>query len=464
MSPRWTFALVALAAALGAWVYFGEIQGDVRKQERETAEKRVFGVESDKVTALELTLSDNRSARLVRDGGGWKIESPVAYPAEQETVERALRALSKVQSTATISPAPADLGPFGLGPAGKTVRVFTGAAEPEVLTVGGPAPVGGGRYLTVAADPGRIFTVNAGDVFGLTPSLVDLRDKRLVRMATGGIDELTVRSGGQLVARVKHADSGWQVVEPDAAPGDGEKIRRMLDELAMARATDFADSPDAAATASLKSPELEIVLHAPDREERLVFGRAADKTWLERAGDPVLLAVSPAVVSAVPPKTFDYRAKRVQTLASDQVKALELSWPRSGVTHRFELQGSDWKASEKGVELKPLKVEDMLLAVAALDATGIEPAGADKQALGLDPPSVTLRAFDAQAKELGALSLGNASPDRGLPALSSGGPDVWRVSNDLGGEIPLTAEAYTNMFVKAPEPTQEVPASPPAKP
>jgi hypothetical protein len=371
-----------------------------------------------------------------------------------------------VQSTSAISPVPSDLAPFGLGPAGKTVRVFTGEGEPQALSVGRPTPVGGGRYLSVASDPGRIFTASAGDLYGLTPSLVDLRDKRLVRVATGGVDELTVRSNGQLVAHVKRTDSDWQVVEPDAAPGDSGKIRRMLDELAMARATDFADAPDAAATASLKTPELEIALHTPEREERLAFGRAADKTWLERAGDPVLLAVSPAAVSAVPAKTFDYRAKRVQTLESDAVKAIELSWPRSGVTHRFELQGSYWKSAEAGVELKPLKVEDMLLAVAALDATGIEPAGADKKALGLDPPSVTLRALDAGAKELGVLSLGDASPDRGLPAVSSQGSDVWRVSNDLGGSVPLSVEAYTNTFVKAPEPTQEKPAVPsfPAKP
>ncbi|HTO05582.1 MAG TPA: DUF4340 domain-containing protein [Myxococcota bacterium] len=464
MSSRWTFALVALAAALGAWVYFGEVRGDVRKQERETAEKHVFGVESAKVTALELPLTDNRTARLERDGqNGWKLESPVAYPADPDAVERALHVLANVQSTASISPVPSDLLPFGLGPAGQTVRVFTGPGEPQTLSVGRPTPVGGGRYLSVGSDSGRIFTVAAGDVFGLMPALVDLRDKRLTRLSAGAVDDVTVRSGGQLVARVKRAESNWLLVEPQPAPGDVEKIQRMLDELSMARATDFADTPDAAATASLQNPELEIVLHTPEREERLAFGRAGDKTWLERAGDPVLLAVSPAAVSAVPAKTFDYRAKRVQTLESDQVKALELTWPRAGVTHRFELAESDWKSAEPGVELKPLKVEDMLLAVARLDATGIEPSGADRKALGLDPPAVTIRALDAQGKELGALSLGDASPDRGLPAVSSQSGDVWRVSNDLGGTVPLSAEAYTNMFVKV-TPTQAAPPAAQASP
>jgi hypothetical protein len=38
-------ALLALAAVLGAWVYFGEIRGAARKEEAELAAKRIFGVE-----------------------------------------------------------------------------------------------------------------------------------------------------------------------------------------------------------------------------------------------------------------------------------------------------------------------------------------------------------------------------------------------------------------------------------
>lgn len=461
MNVRWTLALLALAAALGAWVYFGEIRGAERKKEAETAAQRIFSVEPEKVSALEFTLGDGKTARVVRAGkSDWKLESPVAYPADGETIERALHALAKVQSTWTISPAPADLAPFGLGAGRHSVRVFTGEGEPKEIFLGGPTPVGSGKYVALASDPTRVFTVLAGDLYGLAPTLVELRDKRLLRIAAGGADELTVRAHGELAAHLKRSDSGWQLVEPESAPGDAEKIRRTLEDLSLARATDFADTPEKAQTDAFAKPAVELVIHTPDAQEHLALAQADGKTWLRREGDPVLLAVNPGVLGQIPTRAFDYRAKRVFTLQTDKVHALELAYPRTGQTHRFELSGSDWKATEKGVELRPLKVEDLLYAVASLDATGIESHGTDRKSLGLDPAVVTVRAFDDKGAEIGELSLGDASVDKGIPAASSQSGELWRVSNDLGKEVPLSPEAFTNQIVKKPgEPAAPPPPS-----
>jgi hypothetical protein len=456
-------ALLALAAVLGAWVYFGEIRGAARKEEAELAAKRIFGVEPASVTALELGLADGKTARVVRTGtSDWKVESPVEYPADAETIQRALKALEKIQSTASITPG-ADLSAFGLGAAGRKLRVFTGEGDPKELVLGGPTPIAGGKYLSLASDPAHVFVVDAGGLYGLTPTLVELRDKRLLRGsegAAGAADELTVRVRGELVAHAKRSDSGWQLLEPEAAPADGEKIRRTLDELGLARATDFADPPAKPEDHGLAKPELELVIHSPAGEERLAIGRAGDKTWLARGGDPVLLAVNPAVATAIPTHSFDYRAKRVLALEADKVRALELSYPRSGESHRFERKGDDWKSADPAIEAKPLKVEDLLYAIASLDATGIEPAAADRKSLGLEPALVKLRALDEKGAELGALSLGDASADRGIPAASSQNGDVWRVANDLGAQLPLTPEAFKNQFLKSAESPAPAPPAP----
>jgi hypothetical protein len=459
VNARWTLALLALAAALGAWVYFGELGGAERKQEAEAVAQRILSVEPAKVSALEFGLADGKTARVARAGASdWKLESPIVYPADAETVERALHALAKVQATWTISPAPADLAPFGLADGRHAVRIFAGEGAPKEIFVGGPTPVGGGKYVALASDPTRVFTVMAGDLYGLAPTLVELRDKRLLRIATGGADELTVRAHGELAAHLKRSDSSWQLVEPETVPGDAEKIGRILEDLALARATDFADAPEKAQTDALAKPALELVVHTPDTEERIAIAQVDGKTWLRREGDPVLLAVSPAVLSQIPTRAFDYRAKRVFTLESDKVRALELAYPRAGATHRFELSGSDWKASETGIEARPLKVEDLLLELASLDATGIESAAADRKALGLDPPVVTVRVFGDQGALLGELSLGDASVEKGVPAASSQNAELWRVSNDVGKELPLSPEAFANQFLKKPgEP-------PPSKP
>lgn len=462
MNVRWTAALVVGAAALGAWVWFGELGGESRKKAAEAEAQRVFGEDPNGVTKLEVSLADGTLARLVRAGTSWQLELPVVYPADPESVERLLHSLQKVQATATISPAPAELAQFGLGESRRTVRLFAGDAPPKEVFLGAPTPIGGGRYLALPTDPNKLYVVDSAEVSGALPTLVDLRDKRLLRLPTDAADELTVRADGALVAHAKKTEAGWQLVEPEAAPADAEKLRRVLEDVGFARATGFADTETEAQKASFQKPELQLDVHSPAGEERVAFAKADGKTWLSRAGDAVLLEVNPAVSTGVPTKTFDYRQKRVLTLASDQVHALELSFPRTGETHRFELDasGSEWKSTEAGVELKPLKVEDLVLAVASLDATGLEPAGADRKKLGLDPPMATVRALDAKGAELGVLSLGDASPREGLPALSSQNSEVWRVSNDLGGQVPLSPEAYRNLFVKSAAPAPAPPPKP----
>ncbi|HXZ86308.1 MAG TPA: DUF4340 domain-containing protein, partial [Myxococcota bacterium] len=296
MSARWTAALLVVALALGAWVYFGEIGGEARKKEAETAAQRVFTLDPNSVTAVEVSLAEGKTARVTRSGPGeWKLESPVAYPADPDALERLLHALSKVQSTATISPAPADLGQFDLGDGRRSLKLWTGPGEPKELFVGGPTPVGGGRYFQLASDPSKIYTVSATDLSGVTPTLLELRDKRLLRVESPSVDELTVRADGALVARLKKGDTGWQVLAPEQVPGDEEKIRRALEDLALARATGFADTLDPAQTSAFAKPELELVAHTAQAEEQLAIAKADGKTWLRREGDPVLLEINASV-------------------------------------------------------------------------------------------------------------------------------------------------------------------------
>ncbi len=465
MNQRWTFALLAVAAALGAWVWFGEIKGDERKQAADAATKEFFAIAPKDVTALELGLGEGKTAKLARNGdAGWKLESPVAYPADDDTVARALANLEKLSYTVVISPVPADLEQFGLGTQARHVRVFTGAGEPKEVLVGGTAPVSGGRYLGLASEPTRIFVVDSAGASGLTPTLLQLRDRRLMRAASGAVSGLTVRKNGAVVARATKTDAGWQLVEPEAAPADAEKIQRTLEELSLARASDFSNPETRPEDYGFAKPDLELALVTPAGTEQLALASAGGKTWVRREGDPVLLAVNPAVQSGVPTTFFDYRAKRVLTLDTGAVHALELAFPRSGQSHRFERSGDDWKPVEPGLELRPLKLEDLVYAISSLEATGLEPASADKKALGLEPAAVTVRALDAKGAELGALSLGDPAAPAGVPALSSQHPEVWRVSNELGREVPLSAEAFQNAFVKAPEPTPAAAATPPTGP
>lgn len=471
MSLRGTVALLVVALALGGYVWFFEIRGSERKAEAEAAARVIFTLEPKNATGLELDTSDGRTAVLSREDGDssapvWRLSAPVVYPADVDAVERALRALEKLSSTATIDVRREDLEPFGLGASRKRVSVNTSAGEPRTLYLGGETPVGGGRYLELADDKNRLYVVSSGSLAGLTPALVELRDKRLLRVASSAVDELTVRVGGARVVRAKRTEAGWALVEPENAPADEERIRRVLDDLALARASGFEDEPKARASYGLESPEVEFVVRAGETEERLVLANVAGQHWLERGGDPVILAVNERVSSSVPREFFDYRAKRVQTLDVVQVRSLEIAFPRDAQMQRLLREGETWRAETAGLELKQLEVEDLLYALASIDATGLETSSLDRAQIGLEPPLASVRAFDEKGTLLGELSFGDPHPERGLPALSSQSPLVWRVSNDIGRDVPLSPEAFANLLVKSaptPPPREaepEAPASP----
>jgi hypothetical protein len=159
----------------------------------------------------------------------------------------------------------------------------------------------------------------------------------------------------------------------------------------------------------------------------------------------------------------------VLTLDVEQVRALELAFPRGGATPRLKREGEVWKSEEAGVELQEQKVEELVFALEAVDATGLEEASLDRAQIGLEPALAVLRAFDEKGELLGSIAFGDPHPDEGLPALSSQSPLVWRVANEIGRELPLSPEAFTNLLVKsapAPAPATEAPAeeAPPATP
>ena len=374
--------------------------------------------------------------------------------------------LEKLASTATIDAHPEDLEPFGLGAQRKRVAVKAGEGEPRTLYLGGDTPVGGGRYVELANDPNRLFVVSAGSLHGLTPTLLELRDKRLLRLAPDAVDELGVRAGGTLIARAKKTEAGWTLVEPENAPADAERIRRVLDDLALGRASAFEDAPKPAKQYGLDRPELEIVARAGEREERLTLGTADSKTWLAARGrsrDPrgerARAHQRAARVLRLPREARADARRRAGARDRARVPAPERDAPpearRRGLDVRRTPESS---CSRRRSRSSPTRSRPSTRPASRRRASTARRSASS-------PPLAVVRAFDEKGALLGELSFGDPHPDKGLPALSSQSPLVWRVANDIGREVPLSPEAFTNMLVKSapPKPAATEPAAEPER-
>ena len=115
MNLRGTLALLLIAAGLGLYVWLVEIRGEQSRQAEEEAERRLVTIDPESVTRLELPTRDSERARLVRDGDDWRLEAPIAFPANPAAVRGALRALAELDSTGALESPSADLGVYGLG-------------------------------------------------------------------------------------------------------------------------------------------------------------------------------------------------------------------------------------------------------------------------------------------------------------------------------------------------------------
>jgi len=462
MNIRATLALVLIAAGLGLYVYLAELRGERQRQGAESVAKRLLTLEVDQITALEVPLEGGGRAKLVRSGDAgaedWQLEAPLEFAADAGFVSHLVSSLSRLESEAVIEDPPQDLAPFGLGEGRRPVRVWTGEGEPTVLYLGGAAPLGSALYVALEGQGEKLFTVAQRDAGALEPRLLDLRDRSLVSFQADEVKRLRVSEFGRLVALVERVEpeqeeknGDWQMLEPGHDRADGERVRRLLQDLALAQATDFVDEPGPLEEYGLDSPELELIVETEQSTQRLRIGRVQDQGYVRVNDGSLVYQTSDRVLLNVPRKPFAYRYKRVLELDITAVRRIELDFPRDSAAHSFVREDSKWVPEDAEAQVKSLSVEDVLYALEDLQATSVVEGSSDRAALGLDPPRVRVSVFDASRAELGWLELGDPELNAGMGARSSANDRLWRVDNDVGVDIPLSLEAFRTNFLEEAE-------------
>ena len=450
MNLRTTLVLLGIALALGGYVWFGELRGKERQERAERGARRLVELARAEWTALELPVSDGGTARLEAGGGEWALASPLRSETDAATVERILDALEGLDYETEIERVPEDLAPFGLGDAGRRATLRAGERSLS-LVFGGGTPVGSGRYVQVSSRPGRVFNVSGASVASLEPSLLSLRDKRIVRDDPESVRELAVRARGEAEIRMAREQGGWTLLAPLAGRADGRRIERLLEDLHFARASGFVDEPGEGSGFGLDPAEIEVEWVRADGSGTLSLGRSGDRAYARVSGRATVFELPDRIVSGVPREVFAYRYKRVFELDPAEVRRLELRFPREDLGYGFERDDSRWSADDEALSVDSLKLADLVYALESLDATAVEPEPHAPGPLGLEPARVRVTAFAAGGEELGWLELGDPDSERGLPARSSLSERVWRVPGELGEDVPLGLDVFRSDFAEPPD-------------
>ena len=224
---RSTLILLALAAALGAYIWFVEMKRDPSDDEPK-AEKVFASLEADEISALTLTASNGDLTTLSKDGVGWKIQAPVQVPADASEVSGVTSNLATLDLTRVIDEKPASLEPFGLDQP-RLRLTFTAKGASRTLLLGAKTATGGDTYAKLEDAP-RVFTVPSWLEQSLDRTTFQLRNKAIASVDREAIDHLAI-IGTPGTIELKKDGSEWRLVQPIQGRADGAEVGSLLTRL-----------------------------------------------------------------------------------------------------------------------------------------------------------------------------------------------------------------------------------------
>lgn len=338
--------LLLVASALGAYVYFVELERDPAADSATTREK-VFSLTPGSIASVDITNASAETTRAVRQDAGWALTAP--EPAEADTVEvsTVVSSIESLEQTRVVAEAPESLAPFGLDPA-RIQIAFTVAGEsaPRRLLIGNKTPTGGDLYAKVEDAP-AVFLI-AGfleDTFNKDP--FTLREKSILKFSRDGADALTVTEGATRLALAK-SGSDWRLSAPINAAADFNTVDGLIGRLFQARMTGLvaSDGSDRLRTWGLDRPQMVVTVGSGSAQAQLAIGSAENDTqvYARDLSRPLIFTIEKTLVDELRKKPEDVRVKDLFAFRSFTAKTFTIA--SGGTTYTFSKAAGEGDAAD----------------------------------------------------------------------------------------------------------------------
>lgn len=394
MRGRSFLFLVIVAAALGGYIYFVEMEREPEPTTPTTREK-VFTLEPGAIDRLEVTNASAEATTLERKDTTWQVTAPEAAVADTVEVSQVISSIESLERSRVIDENPSALAPFGLDPA--RIRLsFTpkGATAPTTLLIGNKTPTGGDLYAKVADQP-KVFLIAAylEDTFNKSP--FGFRDKTVLSFTRDAADTLSIAAGSNTLAFKKQGDE-WHLTTPVAARADFSAVDGIVGRLFQAKMTGFvaADGVARLKEFGLDRPQMKVSVVAGSATAELLIGAKdkdhEDRLYARDASRPMIFTVEKTLLDDLTRKADDLRMKDLFEFRSFSAVSLDLTW--GGVTYRFSKKAGEgenpvdvWSLTAPSTKaVDAAKMTDLLTTLSNLRAESfVAKAHAGGDALGV---------------------------------------------------------------------------------
>ncbi|MBP7779270.1 MAG: DUF4340 domain-containing protein [Acidobacteria bacterium] len=431
-----TLALVAVAAGLGAYIYFV----DADRPAGEVKEK-VFTVAADDIEELRVTAKGETSV-LKKADGKWMLVEPVATDADQNEVTALIGGLTSLDITREVDANASSLAEYGLTAPKSDITFTAKGGVTGRVRLGDQTPTGSDLYA-VKGDEARVVLVATFVETSLARSPFDLRDKRVLRFERDQADGLEITAAGRVPVTFTRANSDWRVTAPVNARGDYGAIEGLLTRLSTTmmsgiETTDLADLKKY----GLDNPASSIVVKAGSSTATLVVGTSVEgKAYARDLARPMVFTVDPAFATELLKEAGEYRKKELFEFRAFSAKKLIVTRGADTITLTKVAGTGDnpvdkWTITAGGTtrDADAAKMDDLLAKVANLRAdvfVAAAPAAASTPALDVhvefdddkqEDASIGRDGADAygtRPDEAGAMKLTASAVDEALTALDA---------------------------------------------
>ena len=295
--------------------------------------------------------------------------------------------------------------------------------------------------VVLAGLVGYIYFVDAKKSDSGAPA----RDKAFKTVEADAIEELQIKSADGERARLRKADKGWQLVEPNAADADASELSSLttgLTGLEVQRVVD--ENPADLKQYGLNPPRVEVGFRLKGDKDfrRLEIGEktpTGGDLYARKPDDKKVFLISSFLDNTFNRTPFDLRDKGILKFERDKVDGIEVV--NGPVTLQFIRKDMDWKI------VKPIAaradhgaVESLVTRLSSGQMKKLVAAEeTDLKQYGLDKPSVTATVSTGSARA--SLALGKTEKDAAY-AKDLSRPIVFTVDPALATDLQKTVGDY----------------------
>ena len=354
--------------------------------------------------------------QMVKDpDSGWRIQQPIAVPADEGEVEDFVEKLYLLRIETFIAENVSDFSIYGLQGESRQISIEGSDGTSRMLVVGDDVPDSPGFVYVRRADDTSVFTIGADILPFFNMTAKRFRDARVVDIPIQDITSISIRHEAEQLHMSLDTNTGWRVTSPVVWDADPFTVTVLAKAWSEAVVTEFNVTNQTVATPEWTLEFGSYLSGTTNRIEVFPTSGKKDGLLIRRSGGSEIYQIN---LQSIPDTMIDplaYKDRKIWEL--DQEGISKISIQRAGeaalVVERQENRAFALAQTNANIQVNAVMLGKLLTQLATVQARDyISYNPQDLEIYGLSNPAVEVHIGLEATNELGrVLLIGHETAD-----------------------------------------------------